>query len=163
MLLMEKYRIKEEEAGALADFLMPMLEWYPDRRATARQMLAHPWLTMSPCYDYKMSEKEHRNLCLKKKMEEKVEAEEGAELLDSDRDLLAADVEDNTDAGPDAEALPDHDADPESDHKPPREDSVESADLDPVAKKYSLHSELLNVDHGPNPQFNAFKHPPHPE
>jgi len=32
---MEKYKIKEEEALALADFLLPMLEWYPHKRATA--------------------------------------------------------------------------------------------------------------------------------
>jgi serine/threonine-protein kinase SRPK3 len=34
-VLMEKYRIKEEEATMLADFLNPMLGWYPDRRASA--------------------------------------------------------------------------------------------------------------------------------
>lgn len=32
---MEKYRIKEEEAIALSEFLIPMLEWYPEKRATA--------------------------------------------------------------------------------------------------------------------------------
>lgn len=34
-VLMEKYRIKEEEAKAFSDFLTPMLEWYPEKRATA--------------------------------------------------------------------------------------------------------------------------------
>ena len=34
-VLMEKYKVKETEALALADFLMPMLQWYPHRRATA--------------------------------------------------------------------------------------------------------------------------------
>ena len=43
-VLMEKYRIKEEEATQLADFLQPMLNWVPDKRATAQQMLDHPWL-----------------------------------------------------------------------------------------------------------------------
>jgi hypothetical protein len=32
---MEKYRIKEEEADSFAEFLVPMLEWYPHKRATA--------------------------------------------------------------------------------------------------------------------------------
>jgi hypothetical protein len=32
---MEKYKIKEDEAIAFADFLTPMLEWYPHKRATA--------------------------------------------------------------------------------------------------------------------------------
>jgi len=34
-VLMEKYRIKEGEAQAFADFLQPMLEWIPEKRATA--------------------------------------------------------------------------------------------------------------------------------
>jgi hypothetical protein len=33
--LMEKYKIKDEEAEKLSDFLLPMLEWYPERWATA--------------------------------------------------------------------------------------------------------------------------------
>jgi len=32
---MEKYKIREDEAELLSDFLVPMLEWYPERRATA--------------------------------------------------------------------------------------------------------------------------------
>jgi serine/threonine-protein kinase SRPK3 len=34
-VLTDKYLIKEKEALALSDFLMPMLSWYHDRRATA--------------------------------------------------------------------------------------------------------------------------------
>jgi serine/threonine-protein kinase SRPK3 len=34
-VLMEKYRIKEVEAVAFAEFLVPMLSWYPEDRATA--------------------------------------------------------------------------------------------------------------------------------
>ncbi len=33
-----------EQAQALADFLLPMLEYVPERRATAAEMLGHPWL-----------------------------------------------------------------------------------------------------------------------
>jgi serine/threonine protein kinase len=32
------------QAQALTDFLLPMLEYVPSRRATAAEMLAHPWL-----------------------------------------------------------------------------------------------------------------------
>jgi serine/threonine protein kinase len=32
------------QARALTDFLLPMLEYVPSRRATAAEMLAHPWL-----------------------------------------------------------------------------------------------------------------------
>lgn len=34
-VLTEKYMIKPDEAQALSDFLLPMLEWYPNKRATA--------------------------------------------------------------------------------------------------------------------------------
>jgi serine/threonine-protein kinase SRPK3 len=57
-VLMEKYLIKENEAQAFADFMGPMLEWHHDRRASAQQMLEHPWLKMPANYDYKYSEKE---------------------------------------------------------------------------------------------------------
>ena len=45
-VLMEKYKIKEAEAQAFADFLTPMLEWEPEKRASAQKMLEHPWLNM---------------------------------------------------------------------------------------------------------------------
>lgn len=139
-LLMEKYRIKEEEAVPLADFLLPMLGWYPDRRATAKQMLEHPWLNMPSNYDYKMSDKEYSKLSLKKSIIEKAESEEEiGELQESDRDLNNADEEDNN-ATNDVE---------ESD------DEAEAISL--AEKKYSMQSELLNVDHGPNPQFRFKK------
>ena len=35
-VLHEKYRFKEEEARAFANFLLPMLEWEPEKRATAQ-------------------------------------------------------------------------------------------------------------------------------
>ena len=32
------------QAELMADFLRPMLEYEPERRATAQEMLSHPWL-----------------------------------------------------------------------------------------------------------------------
>lgn len=43
-VLMQKYEWSVEEATQFADFLRPMLEFDPDRRATAAQCLDHPWL-----------------------------------------------------------------------------------------------------------------------
>ena len=40
----EKYGMPEAEARALADFLLPMLRLDPDKRASAAEMLLHPWL-----------------------------------------------------------------------------------------------------------------------
>lgn len=39
-------------------FLLPMLEFYPSHRATARQCLSHGWLQMPSDLNYKMNEQE---------------------------------------------------------------------------------------------------------
>lgn len=67
---MEKYRIKEDEAVALADFLIPMLTWYPEERATAQRMLDHPWLDMAANYEYKYSDREYEVMMLKKQLKD---------------------------------------------------------------------------------------------
>ncbi len=43
-----------------------MLEWYPEKRATAQTMLNHPWLKKEANYDYKLSDKEYEVMMLKK-------------------------------------------------------------------------------------------------
>ncbi|KAG7472614.1 hypothetical protein MATL_G00110550 [Megalops atlanticus] len=43
-VLVEKYEWAQEEAQAFTDFLLPMLELVPERRATAAECLRHPWL-----------------------------------------------------------------------------------------------------------------------
>jgi len=67
-VLTEKYLIREDEAQALNDFLLPMLDWHHDKRASAEEMLKHPWLDMAPNYDFKYSEVEYQKLQLKKQM-----------------------------------------------------------------------------------------------
>lgn len=97
-VLMEKYKFIETEAEALADFLLPMLEWYPEKRATAKEMLEHPWLDMPSNYDYLLSERDYQVMKLKSKLSgEPVEEDnkEMSELGESDIDLFNADYEDN--------------------------------------------------------------------
>ncbi|XP_053248896.1 SRSF protein kinase 1 isoform X1 [Podarcis raffonei] len=43
-VLVEKYEWSQDEAAAFTDFLLPMLELNPEKRATAAQCLRHPWL-----------------------------------------------------------------------------------------------------------------------
>ena len=43
-VLVEKYRWDERSAFEMADFLIPMLDFDPAKRATAEQCLRHPWL-----------------------------------------------------------------------------------------------------------------------
>eukprot|EP00350_Pseudokeronopsis_sp_OXSARD2_P000051 CAMPEP_0170554764 /NCGR_PEP_ID=MMETSP0211-20121228/12632_1 /TAXON_ID=311385 /ORGANISM="Pseudokeronopsis sp., Strain OXSARD2" /LENGTH=196 /DNA_ID=CAMNT_0010864095 /DNA_START=1798 /DNA_END=2388 /DNA_ORIENTATION=- len=101
-VLMEKYRIKEAEAEAFADFLRPMLEWYPEQRATAQQMLDHPWLKMADNYEYKHSDKEFEVMMLKKDIKEKVKGQvldspskDMGELVDSEEEINAGDLDDS--------------------------------------------------------------------
>ncbi len=43
-MLQDKYRLGPGEAKAAAAFLLPILDFDPQRRATAQDCLAHPWL-----------------------------------------------------------------------------------------------------------------------
>ncbi|KAL4431050.1 hypothetical protein ABPG75_006306 [Micractinium tetrahymenae] len=43
-VLVERYGLSAEDAVELADFLLPMLDYDPSRRASAARMLHHPWL-----------------------------------------------------------------------------------------------------------------------
>ncbi|XP_004931537.2 SRSF protein kinase 3 [Bombyx mandarina] len=46
-VLTEKYEWSENDAEEFADFLKPMLDFDPNRRATAYECLQHPWLKSS--------------------------------------------------------------------------------------------------------------------
>lgn len=106
-VLVEKYRIKEEEAEALADFLLPMLDWNHETRADARTMLKHPWLNMSDNYEFKYTDREYDVMMLKKDLKNQMkggatnqqeqdapeERQEMNELIESDPELYAADTE----------------------------------------------------------------------
>ncbi|KAJ6628247.1 hypothetical protein lerEdw1_014712, partial [Lerista edwardsae] len=43
-ILTDKYRWSNHQAAALTGFLLPMLEYAPERRASAEKCLYHPWL-----------------------------------------------------------------------------------------------------------------------
>uniref|UniRef100_A0A8C5HU99 non-specific serine/threonine protein kinase n=1 Tax=Gouania willdenowi TaxID=441366 RepID=A0A8C5HU99_GOUWI len=45
-VLVDKYEWPREEAECFTDFLLPMLELIPEKRATAAECLRHPWLTL---------------------------------------------------------------------------------------------------------------------
>jgi len=103
----EKYRIKEDEANMLSDFLLPMLSWNHETRASAQQMLNHPWLNMQDNYDFKYTDREYDVMMLKKELKNQMrggasttqdaadteERQEMNELIESDPELYAADTE----------------------------------------------------------------------
>jgi len=43
-VLVDKYCVARQEAREIADFLLPMLRYDPAERASAAEMLSHPWL-----------------------------------------------------------------------------------------------------------------------
>ncbi|KAK4791154.1 hypothetical protein SAY86_031567 [Trapa natans] len=45
-LLVDKYKFNEDDARQFAEFLVPLLDFAPEKRPTAQQCLQHPWLTM---------------------------------------------------------------------------------------------------------------------
>ncbi|XP_007540905.1 SRSF protein kinase 1-like isoform X2 [Poecilia formosa] len=45
-VLVEKYEWPREEAACFSDFLLPMLELVPEKRATAAECLRHSWLAL---------------------------------------------------------------------------------------------------------------------
>jgi len=47
-VLREKYHFKEDEAKRISDFLTPMLELVPEKRANAGGMAGHPWMQDTP-------------------------------------------------------------------------------------------------------------------
>lgn len=50
-----------------------MLTWYPDRRATAQEMLEHPWLKMPRNDDFKLSDSEYEKMMIVIKEKEEIE------------------------------------------------------------------------------------------
>ena len=93
--------MKEHEAEALTDFIMPMLEYYPEKRISAQELLKHPWLNMPADFDYMMSEREYEKMMMIKKNAKKEKSNSSPDevpkndLIDSDIEINMADDEDN--------------------------------------------------------------------
>ncbi|KAK3146087.1 hypothetical protein QOZ80_3BG0261460 [Eleusine coracana subsp. coracana] len=47
-VLIEKYEFTEKNANDMSDFLVPVLDFVPEKRPTAAQLLQHPWLNVGP-------------------------------------------------------------------------------------------------------------------
>lgn len=45
---MEKYDFREQDANDMTDFLIPILDFVPEKRPTAGQCLLHPWINAGP-------------------------------------------------------------------------------------------------------------------
>ena len=153
-ILVKKYNFKEKEAKAFSDFLMPMLEYYPDKRASARELLKHPWLNMPPDFDYKISEIEiekkkmiESNL-IKDENEEKKKDNEEKDIYESDSELFGADDEDNNLS--DKKAEKEFEEDDSGDDNP---DKVLIPNFNNSFSEYGQFVDLTSLDRA-NPQFD---------
>ena len=158
-LLIKNYFFKEDEAKALNDFLLPMLEYYPSKRATAKQMLGHPWLNMPPNFDYlsnkefieKVNENTKNNLLKIINADYDDDNDNDNDNLNRqknvDSDLYEADDEDN-DKGNDVRDLKDEDD--SGDENP---DKIMIPNYNNSFAEYGQFIDLTNLDRA-NPQFD---------
>ena len=153
-ILVKKYHFKEKEAKAFSDFLMPMLEYYPDKRASARDLLRHPWLNMPADFDYKISDIEIEK---KKMIESNINKEENEEkkkdifekdVFDSDSELYGADDEDNNKSDKNTEK--EFEEDDSGDDNP---DKVLISNFNNSFAEYGQFVDLTSLDRA-NPQFD---------
>ena len=152
-VLTEKYHFKEKEAKALSDFIMPMLEYYPNKRITARELLRHPWLNMPADFDYKLSDIEIE----KKKMiqdnlkedviqdEEEEDISKLREVNSSDDSIYGGDIEDN-----DKDDIYDEEGEDSGDDNP---DKVLIPNFNNSFAEYGQFVDLTSLDRA-NPQFD---------
>ena len=153
-ILVKKYNFKEKEAKAFSDFLMPMLEYYPDKRASARELLKHPWLNMPADFDYKISEIEieKRKMIENNKMMEENEDKKkdviDKDVYESDSELYGADDEDNGLSDPNIEN--EFEEDDSGDDNP---DKVMIPNFNNSFAEYGQFVDLTSLDRA-NPQFD---------
>ena len=153
-ILVKKYNFKEKEAQAFSDFLMPMLEYYPDKRASARDLLRHPWLNMPADFDYKISdiEIEKKKMIednkIKEENEEKKKDINEKDVYDSDSELYGADDEDNNLSDKNAEK--EFEEDDSGDDNP---DKIMIANFNNSFAEYGQFVDLTSLDRA-NPQFD---------
>ena len=153
-ILVKKYNFKEKEAQAFSDFLMPMLEYYPDKRASARDLLRHPWLNMPADFDYKISdiEIEKKKMIESNKIKEENEEKKKdifeKDVYDSDSELYGADDEDNYLSDKNAEK--EFEEDDSGDDNP---DKVMIPNFNNSFAEYGQFVDLTSLDRA-NPQFD---------
>ena len=150
-ILIDKYYFKEKEAQALTDFIMPMLEYFPEKRATARQMLKHPWLNMTQNFDYLMNNDEIIKNSMKVKNNNKDigdndKINDFGDINLSDNELYKADDEDNDNNEYYNEFEDEEDS---GDENP---DKINIANYNNSFAEYGQFIDLTNLDRA-NPQF----------
>ena len=106
-ILIQKHHLKENDAQALYDFLKPMLEYFPEKRISARELLRHPWLNMPNVDNGKLNDYDILRLDLNddffldesdyydKYYKNELNFDLSKDVYDSDEELNEGDDEDN--------------------------------------------------------------------
>lgn len=148
--------MKEEEADALNDFIMPMLEYYPEKRISAEELLKHPWLNMPTNFEYLMSDREYEKMMMIKKNAKKEKNLNNnnnngnndelikQDLIESDIEINMADDEDNE------EISGEEDSDDSFVDNP---DQIHIQNFNNSFAAYGQHVNLAALDRA-NPQFD---------
>jgi len=148
---MEKYRIKEHEAEALHDFIMPMLEYYPEKRASAQDLLKHPWLNMPSNFDYLMSDREYEKMMMIKKNSKKEKNSDLNKNEEIKQDIIESDIELNMGDDEDNEEISCEEDSDESFVENP--DQIHIQNFNNSFAAYGQHVNLAALDRA-NPQFD---------
>ena len=130
---------------------MPMLEYFPEKRATARQMLKHPWLNMTQNFDYLMNNEEIIKNSMKVKNNNKDigdndKINDYGDIYISDNEIYKADDEDN---GYNEYYNEFNDEEDSGDENP---DKINIANYNNSFAEYGQFIDLTNLDRA-NPQF----------
>ena len=120
-ILVQKHKLKENEAQALWDFLKPMLEYFPEKRISARELLRHPWLKMPNVDNGKLSNYDVLRMnfdeeCFYDRNEDydyfyknELNCDFTKDIYDSDEELNKGDDEDNSESNDEAESYENED------------------------------------------------------
>ena len=111
-----------------SNFLLPMLKWKPENRATAQILLSHPWLKKACRSDYLMSEEEYNVTMQNLQIDEDNAVKEPADEM-----CLSDDEQNNADSERTDDEM---------------EDEGEDKDTSDNPRDFLLYN-----DHGPNKQF----------
>ena len=145
--------MKEIEAQMLSDFIMPMLEYYPEKRVSAQELLKHPWLNMPAEFDYIMSDREYEKMMMIKKNAKK---EKNANLNSNEdntkQDLVESDVEKNMADDEDNEEISGED-DSDDSFVVDNPDQIHIQNFNNSFAAYGQHVNLAALDRA-NPQFD---------
>ncbi len=72
-----------------------MLKYEPEKRATAKEMLDHPWLNMPADFEFKMTERDYEMMSMIKKSKGDKKVLNIKDIIDSETEQNIADNEDN--------------------------------------------------------------------